>query len=127
MKQTTQQRAPKPQKVAANAMTQAVLQQLAIGLFDQHAVTRRLGVSVRTLQRRLAADGTSFQVLLNETRRQMAVRYLQEGRHTVKEVAYLLGFADLSNFARTCRGWFGVPPTRLQQSDHFTALTRERS
>lgn len=125
MKQIAQRHAAKPYELSPHGMTQAVRQQLAIGLFDQHAVTLRLGVSVRTLQRRLAADGTSFQALLSETRRQMAVRYLRDGRHTVKEVAYLLGFADLSNFARTCRGWFGVPPTRLHQSDNFPALTRE--
>ncbi|MNJ10795.1 HTH-type transcriptional regulator VirS [compost metagenome] len=103
------------------------MQQINAGLFDQHAVTQRLGISVRTLQRRLAADGTSFKVLLREVRRQLATRYLSEGRHTVKEVAYLLGFQDLSNFSRTCRSWFGVSPSQLQQSDYLPTLSRELS
>lgn len=109
---------PAGRPVAAQSMADAVLQQIEAGLFDQNAVTQRLGVSVRTLQRRLAADGTSFQALMRQARRQMATRYLREGRHTIKEVAYLLGFTDLSNFARTCRDWFGVTPSELQKSSN---------
>ncbi|MNJ11488.1 HTH-type transcriptional regulator VirS [compost metagenome] len=107
------------------SMTQAVLRQIAVGLFDQKAVTEHLGVSARTLQRRLAADGTSFKTLLNEARRQMAERYLREGRHTIKEVAYLLGFINLSNFARTCRGWFGVPASQLHKTCDLSSSIRE--
>lgn len=109
-----------PSMPIAQSMTHAVMHQLDAGLFDQHAVTQRLGVSVRTLQRRLAADGTSFKTLLREARRQKATRYFSEGRHSIKEVAYLLGFQDLSNFARTCRDWFGVPATQLLNPDNHS-------
>jgi AraC-like DNA-binding protein len=109
-----------PSMQIPQSMADAVMQQLDAGIFDQQAVTQRLSISVRTLQRRLAADGTSFKMLLREARRQKAACYLSEGRHTVKEVAYLLGFQDLSNFARTCRDWFGVPATQLLNPDNHS-------
>ncbi|MNE63905.1 HTH-type transcriptional regulator VirS [compost metagenome] len=78
-------------------------------------MAQRLGLSVRTLQRRLAEEGAAFKELLCEARRRLAERYLLEGRHSIKEVAYLLGFADLSNFARAFRGWYAMTPREFQQ------------
>lgn len=74
------------------------------------AVASALRMSTRTLQRRLQEEGNSFQQLLDETRRELAIQYLGQPQLTLLEIAYLLGFADPSNFFRAFKRWFGVPP-----------------
>jgi AraC-like DNA-binding protein len=69
-----------------------------------------LGMSERTLQRRLAAEGTSFQRLLDDTRRELAQHYLGQRNVSLADTAYLLGFRDQSTFFRASRRWFGVSP-----------------
>ena len=73
-------------------------------------VARQLGLSRRSLQRRLADEGTSFKALLNETRRDLAQAYLREGHTSITEVTFLLGFADTSSFSRAFKRWTGVSP-----------------
>lgn len=86
----------------------------------QHGEPRRqdvasgLGLAERTLQRRLQEESVSFQALLDRTRRELAQQYLAEERHTLTDVADLLGFVDSSNFFRACKRWFGVPPAQYR-------------
>jgi AraC-like DNA-binding protein len=69
-----------------------------------------LGMSERTLQRRLAAEGTSFQRLLDDTRRELARHYLGQRNVSLADIAYLLGFSDQSSFFHASRRWFGSSP-----------------
>jgi AraC-like DNA-binding protein len=69
-----------------------------------------LGMTGRTLQRRLKAEGTTFQAVLDEVRREVAIAYLQAQTITLTELAQLLGYADLSTFSRAFKHWFGVAP-----------------
>lgn len=78
-------------------------------------VAALLGLTDRTLQRRLQAESTSYQQLLDDTRRELARQYLGEPRHSLADVADLLGFVDQSNLFRACRRWFGMPPGRYRQ------------
>lgn len=75
------------------------------------ATARRLGQSGRTLQRKLAAAGTTYQLLVEEVRRDLAARYLADPRVTVQEVGYLLGFSDPTAFTRAFRRWEGQSPS----------------
>ncbi|WP_395699757.1 AraC family transcriptional regulator [Aquabacterium sp.] len=75
---------------------------------EQAAVALKL--SDRTLQRRLHEEGTSFQQLLDDTRRELAQVYLKRPRNSLKQVAQQLGFEDPSNFFRACKRWFGESP-----------------
>lgn len=73
-------------------------------------VAQTLHLSQRTLQRRLQEEGTTFQSLLDDTRRELAEQYLAQPALTLLEIAYLLGFADPSNFFRAFRRWFDTTP-----------------
>lgn len=91
------------------------LAQAAPGSYPQlDAVARGCGVSTRTLMRQLRAEGSAFQVLLDQDRKARAKWLLQHTRLSVEEVAARLGYADTSNFSRTVRRWFGLAPRELR-------------
>ncbi len=79
------------------------------------AVSKRLGVSPRTLQRRLEQHDTSFQGLVSEVRRELADRYLGSAELSLAEVAFLLGYSDLSSFHRAFRRWSGKTPLEARR------------
>lgn len=79
------------------------------------AVARALHVSVRTLQRGLAAEGTTFRDVLEEAKSQLAQAYLADPRVSNAEVATLLGFSDPSSFNRAFRRWTGESPGRWRR------------
>ena len=76
----------------------------------REAIARALCMSERTYQRRLLEEGTSYQQLLDSTRRELAERYLRQRRLSLAEAAYLLGFSDQGNFTRACKRWFALTP-----------------
>lgn len=59
--------------------------------------------------------GTSFHELLNDVRRELACSYLRQPGVSVTEVAFLLGFTDVSNFTRAFKRWTGASPTRFRR------------
>jgi AraC-like DNA-binding protein len=73
-------------------------------------VAKELGLSARTLQRRLAEDGTSFQQLVQEARRELARHYLLHSALELNETAYLLGYEDSHSFFRAFQQWEGDSP-----------------
>jgi AraC-like DNA-binding protein len=95
---------------------QAIVNQLPQGDPDPAVVARHLAMSLRNMQRKLAEEGASFQALLDDTRANLARSYLDEGRYSVSEVTYLLGFAGVSNFSRAFKRWTGVSPRAYRQA-----------
>jgi AraC-like DNA-binding protein len=81
---------------------------------DVSAVARELGLSDRTLQRRIDDDGTTFRKLLLEARQELAREYLNRPDIDVAEVAYLLGYEDSNSFYRAFRTWEGTTPSQLR-------------
>ena len=77
-------------------------------------VARRLGMSERTFARRLAQEGLSFGEVLNEMRRDLAIRYLEEENLQTSQIAWLLGFRQSSSFSHACRRWTGKSPSELR-------------
>jgi AraC-like DNA-binding protein len=73
-------------------------------------VARELRLSARTLQRRLAEDGATFQRLMQEARRELARHYLLHSSLELNETAYLLGYEDAHSFFRAFHGWEGSSP-----------------
>ncbi|WP_419872812.1 helix-turn-helix domain-containing protein [Candidatus Pristimantibacillus sp. PTI5] len=84
---------------------------LAAGRPDIQIVASELGMSDRTLQRRLTDLGTSFKQLLTEARHVKALEYLADPMLDLKEVAFLLGYEDQSSFYRAFRSWEGDTPS----------------
>jgi AraC-like DNA-binding protein len=77
---------------------------------------RKLGMSVRTLQRRLQESGQSFDELFDSTRRQLARRYLGDPALSIQETAHLLAFGDLRGFYRAFRRWEGCTPAEFRRA-----------
>ena len=77
---------------------------------DLDHIASRLRVSTRTLRRRLAGEGTSLTALLDELRRELALRYLEEKAMTLDAIAFELGFADVRAFRRAFKRWTGRSP-----------------
>src|SRR5579863_2774028 len=80
------------------------------------AVARELGLSDRTLQRRIVDDGANFRQLLLETRQELAREYLAQPEIDVEEVAYLLGYEDANSFYRAFRTWEGTTPAHWKSA-----------
>lgn len=94
----------------ATRVQQALLEALPGGAPSKSAVARTLGMSARNLQRHLAAEGTSFSELLADARISLARTYVEAGRLSVTEIAFVLGFADTSTFSRAFKRWTGMSP-----------------
>jgi AraC-like DNA-binding protein len=73
-------------------------------------VASQLAMSARTLQRRLADGGHSYQSLVDEARRRLSARLLAETDYSLNEVAFMAGFADQSAFTRAFKRWEGQTP-----------------
>ena len=73
-------------------------------------VAGKLGMSGRTLQRRLADQGVSYQAVVDESRRQLAERLLQQTDYALAEIAFMTGFSEQSAFTRAFKRWLGQTP-----------------
>ncbi|ACB93689.1 AraC family transcriptional regulator [Beijerinckia indica] len=82
------------------------------GLSD---IARQLGMSDRTLQRRITEEGSTFRGLLAEARRDLGRRLLTDPATDIDEVACLLGYHDTTSFYRAFREWEGMPPNRWRE------------
>lgn len=74
-----------------------------------------LGMSARTLSRRLAEDGTTYQQVLDTLREKLAKEYFHRGGTSVTQIALTLGYTDSSNFAKAFKRWTGLSPTEYME------------
>lgn len=79
-------------------------------------VANAMNISVSTLQRRLDEEGTSFQEVLEDTRKRLAKLYLTEKKLSTTDVAYLLGYKSHSQFFKAFKTWFGITPRAYQSA-----------
>ena len=89
---------------------QLLIQHLSAGNLGEAEVARQLNRSVSSLQRNLRAEGTTFRKLLEDTRRNMAIRLLRNERRSIGQTAFMLGYSDQSTFTRAFRRWHGISP-----------------
>lgn len=96
------------------AVARAIMEELQGGEPSLPRVAKRLGMSVRTLQRRLRLAHTSFNDVLDRTRKHFATLYVQERGLQLTEIAFLLGFSEQSAFTRAFTRWFNESPTQYR-------------
>jgi AraC-like DNA-binding protein len=77
------------------------------------SAANNLGMSGRTLSRKLAEDSTTYQQILDAVREKLAREYFSRGGESVTQIALILGFTDSSNFAKAFRRWTGLSPTEF--------------
>lgn len=94
---------------------------LASGRPELSEVAQDIGMSERTLQRRITEEGTTFRELLTEARRELGRELLADPSTDIDEVACLLGYQDASSFYRAFRDWEGLTPNQWRER-HGPAL-----
>ena len=90
---------------------------LSGGNFSRVAIAASVNMSASTLQVKLARAGLSFQQMLDETRHELALGYIEQSRLLIAEIAFMLGFSDLSNFIRAFKRWTGKSPTEFRSGN----------
>jgi AraC-like DNA-binding protein len=98
----------------ADRVHAVLLELLPGGSASIEAVSRRLGTSTRTLQRRLNQEHMNFQLVLNKTREDLARHYLRTTDITGAEISFLLGFEDPNSFFRAFHTWTGETPEQVR-------------
>ena len=102
---------------ALSAQTKGeIARALSEGLPNMADIARGLGLSARSLHRRLADHGLSFQSLAEETRREIAIGMLEDKGYALSEIAFLTGYSEQSAFNRAFKRWMGVTPTTYRKS-----------
>jgi AraC-like DNA-binding protein len=89
---------------------------MRVGDCTQADLARTLTLHERTLQRRLQADGTTFEALRDDVRRELAQAYLAQRNIPLAHVAEMLGYAEASAFTRACQRWFGQAPREVRKA-----------
>jgi len=92
-----------------------IAETLKSGTCSLAQVAQNLGMSQRSVQRALEQEGTTFRKLTEDIRKTAAERYLQSTDLPFKEIAFLLGFSELSTFSRAVKTWYGVPPRKIRE------------
>ena len=82
----------------------------AVGFLSVDEMAKKLNISSRVLSRELQQEGTSYQKILDNVKKQLAVHYLQTTQLNISEVAYALGFEQPTNFTRAFKKWTGKSP-----------------
>lgn len=106
---------PAPSPTTVDRVRRLLAGALGEGQPTLKALAPKLKMSERSLQRRLADEGVTFDALLDELRRDLALRYLSDPRIAVAEVAYLLGYSEPSPFHRAFKRWTGATPSEVRR------------
>jgi AraC-like DNA-binding protein len=96
------------------AVENAITPLLPHGKARIDVVARELGMSSRTLARKLAAEDLTFEDTLDQLRADLATRHLQEGRLCISQVAWLVGYQGVSAFTHACQRWTGMAPGQFR-------------
>jgi len=89
---------------------------LPAGECSREKVASSLFMSESAFQKKLNAEGSSYQEILDRTRSELAQHYLGKGGMSISETAFLLGFTDSSNFSRAFKRWLGISPSDFREA-----------
>jgi AraC-like DNA-binding protein len=103
-----------PGQTVTARVRQAISFSLGIAPIDKPRVAAMLAMHPRTLQRYLLAEDTSYDAILDQFRREGALRYLRSTQMPLTQIAGLLGLSQQSALARSCKRWFDATPTQIR-------------
>lgn len=84
-------------------------------VFDVESIGRHLGMSGRTLRRRLETVGTSFGSIVSQVKKELSMKYIREGSMSITDITFELGFCDLSAFSKIFKEWTGMSPLQYRK------------
>ena len=96
----------------------AVLEQLSSGEGTAQEAAKQLHMSARTLQRKLAEANTTYVQLVDDARKDLALRYIEDPRRSVTDITFSLGFSQPSAFTRAFKRWTGLSPSDYRTKSH---------
>ena len=102
----------------SDAVRQSLISMARPELPDAAQVAENLHLGLRTLQRKLKEEGTSFRKLANEVREEMAIHHLKNSDLQIAEIAYMLGYAEPAAFVRSFKRWKGLTPGAFRLQGH---------
>ncbi|WP_412746706.1 AraC family transcriptional regulator [Krasilnikovia sp. MM14-A1004] len=111
---------PTPDQTVSARVQHLLAQSLGTAPVDIAAIARQLQTHPRTLQRRLAAEGTTFAALLDDARRAAAYQLIARSDLPLSQVTVMVSLTEQSALTRAARRWFGVTPRELRRGQHRT-------
>ncbi|MEA5258876.1 AraC family transcriptional regulator [Arcicella aquatica] len=108
-----------------NSIKEKVKKEILDGLKGEEPslfnISRNLGIGLRSLQMKLKEEGVTFQQLLDDIRKNLAVQHLQETHLSTTDIAYLLGYSEPSVFFRSFKKWTGYTPNVYRKNPKMVA------
>jgi len=92
-----------------------IIDQLPSGNVTDGSVADSLYMSKRTFHRRLQQEETTFRIILNELRKELADKYIKDSSLNLNEISFLLGFSEISSFSRAFKRWTGASPSAYRE------------
>lgn len=111
-----------PRRSFGRKIRRLVSRQMSTDKIDADTLARQCHMSRQTLYRRLKKEGLGFHELVEQVRRDKALRYVASDRYALGEIAFLLGFSELSAFSRAFKRWTGTAPAQYR-AQHLTQDT----
>lgn len=102
-------------------LSKNISDELRNGYPDIEHASKKLGMSSRTLRRRLRDQSITYSGLVNKIRYDLSQRYLEDKSLTIKEISFLLGYSDVSAFNRAYKRWSGMPPIAYRRRANVKA------
>ena len=95
-------------------LAERIIDQLSTGQVNSKKIAGDLGISQRTLTRRLAEHNISFDQLIDDIRHDLAMRYIDQGEIELQDLAFLLGFSSHASFSASFKRWTGRTPSETR-------------
>lgn len=91
-------------------VSKLITKRLANDSIEAEQIAKKLNMSRNTMYRRLTSEGISFHELVDKIRKEKAISYMEQGQYSLSQIAFLLGFSELSAFSRAFKRWTGFSP-----------------
>jgi AraC-like DNA-binding protein len=108
-----------------NSLKEKIKKEILFGLKGEEPnlpmIAKNLGIGVRSIQMKLKEEGVTFQQLLDEIRKDLALKHLKEDKLSTTDISYLLGYSEPSVFFRSFKKWTGQTPTFYRKSNLMVA------